>query len=52
VAAKAEAEAHRVPDLELDLLPVNVDHARAKLHADREVVHRLEALVGELEQQA
>jgi hypothetical protein len=43
---------HRVPDLELDLLVVNADHARAELHPDGQVVHRLEALVGELQQQA
>ena len=43
---------HRVPDLQLDLLAVDVDHARAKLDADREVVHRLEALVRKLQQQA
>ena len=43
---------HRVPYLQLDLLSINVDHACAKLHADGEVVHRLEALVCELQQQA
>lgn len=43
---------HRVPDLQLDLLVLDVDHARAELDADREVVHRLEALVRELQQQA
>jgi hypothetical protein len=44
--------AHRVPDLQLYLLAVNVDHARAKLYADGQVVHGLEALVRELQQQA
>lgn len=43
---------HRVPYLQLDLLAVDVDHARAELHANREVVHGLEALVRELQQQA
>lgn len=43
---------HRVPDLQLDLLSINVDHARPKLHADGQVVHRLEPLVCELQQQA
>ena len=31
---------------------LDLDHARAELHANGEIVHRLEALVGELEQQA
>ena len=43
---------HRVPDLELDLLPLDVDHASTELDADGEIVHRLEPLVRELEQQA
>jgi hypothetical protein len=43
---------HRVPYLQLDLLSINGDHARAKLHADGQVMHRLEALVCELQQQA
>mmetsp|Transcript_23456 Transcript_23456/g.69088 ORF Transcript_23456/g.69088 Transcript_23456/m.69088 type:complete len:208 (-) Transcript_23456:116-739(-) len=41
-----------VPDLQLDLLVVDGDHARPKLHADGQVVHGLEALVGELQQEA
>lgn len=44
-------DAYRVPNLQLDLLVLNVDHPRAKLDADRQVVHRLEALVRELQQQ-
>jgi hypothetical protein len=38
--------------LKLDLLSINVDHPSTKLHADGQVMHWLEALVGELEQQA
>jgi len=38
--------------LQLDLLSLDVDHARAELHADGQVVHRLETLVRELKQQA
>jgi hypothetical protein len=38
--------------LELDVLAVDGHHARAELDADGEVVHRLEALVRELQQQA
>ena len=45
-------EAHRVPDLQLYLLAVNVDHARAELDTNGQVVHRLESFVSELEQQA
>ena len=43
---------HGVPDLELDLLALDVDHARAELDADGEVVHGLKPLVSELEQEA
>ena len=43
---------NRVPNLELDLLPLDVDHASTELDADGEIVHRLEPLVRELEQQA
>lgn len=45
-------EPYRVPDLQLDLLCVNVDHAGTELDSDGEVVHRLEALVRELQEQA
>lgn len=41
----------RVPDLKLDLLAVDGDHACSELHANGQVVHRLESLVRELEQQ-
>ena len=44
--------AHRVPDLQLDLLVVYRDHARAELDADGQVMHWLEALVSELQEQA
>lgn len=43
---------HRVPDLQLHVLVVDLDHASPKLHANRQVVHGLEALVRELQQQA
>lgn len=49
---RAQTPTYRVPDLELDLLLIDGDHASAELDADRQVVHGLEALVGELEQQA
>ena len=47
-----EHRTDRVPNLELDGLVVDGDHAGAKLDADGEVVHGLEALVRELQQQA
>ena len=43
---------HRVPNLELDGLAVDGDHPGPELDADGEVVDGLEALVGELQQQA
>eukprot|EP00227_Mantoniella_beaufortii_P021557 CAMPEP_0197591626 /NCGR_PEP_ID=MMETSP1326-20131121/13819_1 /TAXON_ID=1155430 /ORGANISM="Genus nov. species nov., Strain RCC2288" /LENGTH=295 /DNA_ID=CAMNT_0043157157 /DNA_START=218 /DNA_END=1100 /DNA_ORIENTATION=+ len=55
VAARDGAEGllpRRVPDLQLDLLVVDGDHAAAELHADGQVVHVLEPLVRELQQQA
>jgi hypothetical protein len=42
----------RVPDLQLDGLPIDLDGPRPELDADRQVMHGLEALVGELQQQA
>ena len=48
----ASRGAYCVPDLQLDLLAINGDHACAKLHADCQVVDRLEALVCKLQQQA
>jgi hypothetical protein len=50
--AASVTHAHRVPNLQLYLLPVDVDHARPELHADSQVVDWLKALVGELEQEA
>ena len=44
--------AHGVPDLQLDLIVVNADRTRAKLHTNGEVVLCLEALVGELKEEA
>jgi hypothetical protein len=43
--------AHRVPNLQLDLLAVDVYHPSAELNANGQVVHWLKALVSELEQQ-
>ena len=43
---------YRIPYLQLDLLAVYGDHSRPKLNADRQVMHLLEALISELEQQA
>ena len=43
--------AHRIPDLQLDLLVVDGDHPCPKLNADGQVMDRLEALVGELQKQ-
>lgn len=40
----------RVPNLQLDLLAVDGDHPGTELDPDRQVMDRLEALVGELEQ--
>jgi hypothetical protein len=48
----ARARAHRVPNLQLDVLVINLDHARAKFYANGQVVHLLEARVGKLQQQA
>ena len=42
---------YRVPDLKLDLFPLNVDHPGTKLHSDGQVMNRLESLVCKLEQQ-
>ena len=39
--------ARRVPDLQLDALVRDVDHAGAKLDADRQVVYRLEPVARE-----
>jgi hypothetical protein len=38
--------------LQLDVLGVDGDHARAELDANGQVMHRLEALVRELQQEA
>ena len=43
---------NRIPNLQFDLLAVDVDHTRAELDANRQIMHRLEAFVGKLEQQA
>ena len=51
-AGEACRRTHSVPDLQLDLLVVYRDHARAELDADGQVVHWLEALVRELQEQA
>jgi len=40
--------AYRVPDLELDLLALDVDHPGSELDPDRQVVNRLKPFVREL----
>lgn len=52
VSSCKASKAYRVPNLQLHLLVVDVDHAGAELDADGEVVDGLEALVGELKQEA
>ena len=42
----------RVPDLQFDLLALDVDHPGAELPPDGQVVDGLEALVRELEEEA
>lgn len=42
----------RVPNLKLDLLSFNVDHAGPEFYSYGEVVDRLEPFVGELKQEA
>lgn len=43
----------RVPNLQLDLRRlVDTDHAGTELHANRQIVHGLEAFVRKLKQQA
>ncbi len=41
--------AYRIPNLELNLLSVNVDHAGPELDPDGQVVNWLKSLVRELE---
>jgi hypothetical protein len=41
---------HRIPNLQLDLLAINVDHACTKLHADCQIMYWLEPFVCELQQ--
>ena len=43
---------HGVPNLELDLLPLYVDHPGPELHPDSQVMNWLEPFVCELKQQA
>jgi hypothetical protein len=47
----APAATNRVPNLQLYGLVVDADHARAKLHPNRQVVHGLEPLVRELQKE-
>ena len=44
--------AYRVPDLELDLFAIYVNHARPKLDANGQVMDRLKAFICELQKQA
>lgn len=46
-----DKETHCVPNLKLNLLRVDIDHASSKLDANRQVVHWLKALVRELKKQ-
>lgn len=43
---------HGVPNLEFHVFAVDVHEARTKFDANRQVVHRLEAFICELEEQA
>jgi len=49
---KGRSRTYRVPNLELEGLAVDGDHVGALFDADVDVVHGLEALVCELQQQA
>jgi hypothetical protein len=40
--------AHRIPYLKLDLFGIDIDHSRAKLYANSQVVYGLKPFVGEL----
>ena len=42
---------HCIPDLKLDLFPLNIDHPGPKLNSDCEIVNWLEPLVCKLEQE-
>ena len=42
---------HCVPDLQLDLFSLDVDHSGPELDPDRKIVNRLEPFVGELKEQ-
>lgn len=42
--------AHRIPYLQLDWFAVDLHHASSELNPYGEIVHVLEALIGELEQ--
>ena len=44
--------AHGVPNLQFYLLGIDVDHPGSELNSDRQIVHRLEPFVRELQQQA
>jgi len=43
---------HRIPDLKLNLLRVDVHHAGAKFHSDCEVMNWLETFVSKLQEKA
>lgn len=49
---KRQPATHRIPDLQLDLLAVNVDHAGPKLHTNCQVMDGLEPFVSKLQQKA
>ena len=48
----ARARAHRVPNLQLDVLVVDLNRAGSEFDANRQIVLLTEALVCELEEQA
>jgi len=49
---KLKTKAYGVPNLELDGTAVDGDHASAEFNTNGEIMHRLEPLVRELQEQA
>lgn len=47
-----KAESILTPNLQLDLFAIDRNHSSSKFNANCEIVDRLEAFVGELQQQA
>ena len=46
-----KAGTHRVPDLQLDLFALDVDHPGAELNTNREIMNWLKPFISELKQQ-